>query len=127
MVRLGDYEKRLLSGKEGRLKQVCLENILRYAEVLGAEELCEVTKATVFCGAHNYLNIKPSDNPDEVFSRMNLAVDETISFDRTYENCTIQSCVSPCDQYENEPFTQSGEFFEKNAEFLEQARAGDLR
>jgi len=36
MVRLDDYEKRLLAGKEGRLKQVCLENILRYAEVLGA-------------------------------------------------------------------------------------------
>jgi predicted aconitase len=33
MVRLDKYEKRLLVGKEGRLKQVCLENILRYAEV----------------------------------------------------------------------------------------------
>ena len=75
MMRLDDYEKRLLAAKEGRLKQICLENILRYAEVLGAEELCEVTKATVFCGAHNYLNVKPSDTPDEVFSRMNLAAD----------------------------------------------------
>jgi predicted aconitase len=122
MVRLEDYEKRLLSGEEGRLKQICLENILRYAEVLGADELCEVTKATVFCGAHNYLNVKPSDSPDEVFSRMNLAVDEIVPFDSTYENCYIQSCVAPCDQYENEPFTQSAEFFQKNSEFLEQAR-----
>ena len=122
MVRLGEYEKQLLAGKEGRLKQVCLEKILRYAEVLGAEELCEVTKATVFCGAHNYLNVNPSDTPDEVFSRMNLAVDEIVPFDATYENCSVQSCVAPCDQYEHEPFAQSGEFFEKNAEFLEQAR-----
>ncbi len=30
--------------------------------------------------------------------------------------------MSPCDQYENEPFAQSGELFKKNAEFLEQAR-----
>ena len=46
MVRLSAYENSLLEGKEGRLKQVCLENILRYAEILGAEELCEITKAT---------------------------------------------------------------------------------
>jgi predicted aconitase len=126
MVRLDGYEKRLLSGKDGRLKQVCLENILRYAEVLGAEELCEVTKATVFCGAHNYLNVKPSDTPDEVFSRMNLAVDEIVPFDSTYENCYIQSCVAPCDQYEHEPFTQSENFFKKNAEFLAQARSAGV-
>jgi len=126
MVRLDDYEKRLLSGKEGRLKQVCLENILRYAEVLGAEELCEVTKATVFFGAHNYLNVKPSDNPDEIFSRMNLAVDEILPFDSTYENCYVQSCASPCDQYAHEPFNQSAEFFHKNSEFLEQARGAGV-
>jgi predicted aconitase len=122
MVRLDYYEKRLLGGKEGRLKKVCMENIVRYAEILGAEELCEVTKATVFCGAHNYLNVNKSEDFHEVFSQMNLAVDEIIPFDRTYENCTIQSCVSPCDQYEHRPFSQSGEFFDKNTQFLDQAR-----
>lgn len=76
----------------------------------------------MFCGAHNYLNVSVSDDPNAVFSRMNLAVDEIILFDRTYGNCYIQSCVSPCDQYDHQPFTQSGAFFEKNAEFLEQAR-----
>ncbi|UCF96192.1 MAG: aconitase X catalytic domain-containing protein [Spirochaetaceae bacterium] len=121
-MNLSETEQRMLGGKEGRLKQVCLENILRYAEILGAGELCEVTKATVFCGAHNYLNVGSTDSADEVFSRMNLAVDEIIPFDRTYQSCYIQSCVSPCDQYENEPFTQSGEFFKKNSQFLEQAR-----
>jgi predicted aconitase len=122
MVRLSSREQRMLEGEEGRLRQVCLENILRYAEVLGAEELCEVTKATVFCGAHNYLSVGGSEDVDEVFSRMNLAVDEIIPFDRTYEGCTVQSCVSPCDQYEYRPFAQSREVFRNNARFLEQAR-----
>ena len=122
MVNLSDYEKGLLDGREGRLKQICLENIVRYAEVLDAEELCEVTKATVFCGAHNYLDVLDSDDPAEVFSRINLAVDETIPFSETYENCYVQSCVAPCDQYSYEPFGQSEAFFQKNQSFLEMAR-----
>ena len=56
-MQLSDYEKRILDGSESRLKQIAMENIVRYAEVLGAKELCEVTKATVFCGSHNYLSV----------------------------------------------------------------------
>ena len=55
MVQLTCEEKSMPSGEQGRLKQVALENIVRYAEILGAERLCRVTKATVFCGAHSYL------------------------------------------------------------------------
>ncbi len=121
-LRLTDYENEVLGGAEGRLKQVSLENIVRYATILGAEELCEVTKATVFCGAHNYLSVCESNDIDTVFSRMNLAVDGTIPFDRTYENSYIQSCVCPCDQSEHESFGQTAAFFAKNAEYLEQAR-----
>ncbi|MHB8870215.1 MAG: aconitase X [Thermoleophilia bacterium] len=121
-LRLTEYEEGVLEGTEGRLKQVSLQNVVRYATILGAEELCEVTKATVFCGAHNYLSVCESDDINTVFSRMNLAVDETIPFDRTYQNSYIQSCVCPCDQNEHKPFGQSAEFFAKNAEYLEQAR-----
>jgi predicted aconitase len=53
---------------------------------------------------------------------MNLAVEEIVPFDGTYRDCYVQSCVAPCDQFEHQPFTQSGAFFKKNAEFLEQAR-----
>ncbi|MHB0978704.1 MAG: aconitase X [Thermoleophilia bacterium] len=122
MPRLTDYEQGVLQGGEGRLKQVCLQNIVRYAEILGAEELCEVTKATVFCGAHNYLGVCRSEDFDEVFSRMNLATDETIEFDDTYGNSYIQSCVAPCEQSRYEPFGQSQEFFDKNSHYLERAR-----
>jgi predicted aconitase len=123
MVNLSEYEETVLAGQEGRLKQVCLENIVHYAEILGAGELCEVTKATVFCGAHNYLNVLESDDPAEVFSRMNLALEEeVIPFTKTHESCYIQSCAAPCDQYLHDPFGQSEAFFQKNRAYLEMAR-----
>jgi predicted aconitase len=122
MVHLSAAEERVLAGAEGRLKQLCMENIVRYAEILGAEDLCEVTKATVFCGAHNYLGVCGSEDFHEVFSRMNLAVDEVVPFDQVYGSCTIQSCVAPCEQYLHEPFAQSEAFFRKNAHYLEEAR-----
>lgn len=121
-MRLSDDEKRMLGGKTGRLKQVAMQNIIRYADILGARELCEVTKATVFCGSHNYLSVCQSDDIHEVFSRMNLAVDEIIPFDQTDDNCYVQSCVTPCDQYQYKPFGQTEAFFQKNTQFLEQAK-----
>ena len=57
MIQLTKEEQDILDGREGRLRQTALENIVRYAQVLGAEKLCKVTKATVFCGNHNYLNV----------------------------------------------------------------------
>ena len=48
-MKLSDDENRIIDGEAGKLKQVAMQNIVRYAEILGAQSLCEVTKATV-CG-----------------------------------------------------------------------------
>ena len=48
MIKLTDREKSILDGREGSLKRVGLEFIVNYAEVLGAERLCDVTKAHLF-------------------------------------------------------------------------------
>lgn len=125
-MQLSDYEKRCLDGAHGRLKQVAMENIVRYAVILGARQLCEVTKATVFCGAHNYMDVSPSEDIHEVFSHLNLARDEIIPFTETYHGCYIQSCVAPCDQYQYKPFGQSESFFKKNARYLKQARSAGV-
>jgi cis-L-3-hydroxyproline dehydratase len=126
MVYLSDEERDMLAGGRGRLQQVCLENTVRYAEILGAEELCEVTKATVFCGAHNYLGVCRSDDFDEVFSQLQLGTDEAVPFDHTSELCYVQSCVGPCDQREFAAFGQTAEFFAKNKHYLERARAAGV-
>lgn len=104
MVKLSAYENRIIDGEAGKLKQVAMQNIVRYAEILGAQSLCEVTKATVFCGAHHYLGACKSEDFDVVFSRMNMASDEVLAFDTTYDNCYIQSCVSPCDHHAYIPY-----------------------
>jgi predicted aconitase len=121
-VNLSDDEKRMLDGSRGRLKQAAMENILRYAEILGAEALCEVTKATVFCGAHHYLDVCRSDDFHEVFSKMNLGGDRVIPFDETAPGCQVQSCVSPCDRSRYAPLGQTEAFFRKNAYYLDEAR-----
>lgn len=122
MVRLTEEEQRVLDGKEGRLRQVALENIVRYAEVLGAEELCKVTKATVFCGNHNYLGVCKSDDFHEVFTKMNLARDERIEFDQVDKDCYVQSCVAASDQFDYEIFDQPKDVFDKNSYYLEESR-----
>jgi len=122
MVKLSDDENRIIDGQAGRLKQVAMQNIVRYAEILGAQSLCEVTKATVFCGAHHYLDACKSEDFDVVFSRMNMASDEILTFDTTDDNCFIQSDVSPCDHHAYEFFGQSKAFFKKNRHYLDRAR-----
>ena len=122
MVRLTREEQSMLAGEQGRLKQVALENVVRYAEILGAERLCRVTKATVFCGAHSYLKVCDSPDFHEVFSRLSLGCDERIAFDRIDPGCYAQSCVAPCDQFVYEPLHQTKALFDKNSAYLEECR-----
>lgn len=119
MVKLTDYERKMLDGEFGEFKQKALQNIVTYAEVLGAEELCEVTKATVYLGAHPYLEAVDSDDYNEIFSKMLLTSDETVQVDSFAPGCFCQTCVTPCDQYIYEPLNLTKDFYEKNQEFLE--------
>lgn len=121
-MRLTTEEQAMLDGEKGRLVQTAMENIVRYGQVLGAQELCKITKATVFCGAHHYLEVCDSEDFHEVFTRLNLARDEVIPFDRTSPECYIQSCVAACDQFVYEPLNQTEEFFKKNQYYVEEAR-----
>ena len=112
MIHLTEEEQEILDGKQGKLRQTALENIVQYARVLGAEKLCKVTKATVFCGSHTYLGVCKSKDFHEVFSRMNLARDERIVFDRVDKDCYVQSCVAASDQFDHEIFNQPKEDFD---------------
>ena len=119
MVKLTPYEQQMLDGKFGPFKQKALENIVAYAEVLGATELCEVTKATVYLGAHPYLEAVKSDDYNEIFSKMLLSTDETIPMGTMAKGCFCQTCVTPCDHYVYEPLHLTKELFDKNHRFLE--------
>ncbi len=92
-VKLTDSEKRMLDGSEGPLKQKAMENILAYARVVEAEELCMVTKAHLFCGAHHYLEVMDSKDIDTVISEMHFCSRKRLVFDEV--SCFAQSDAEP--------------------------------
>ena len=118
MVKLTKVEQEMLNGDQGRFKQKAIENIVKYAEAMGAEELCEVTKATLYLGAHPYLDAVESDDYNEIFSKMYMCTDEVIEIGEFSKGCFCQTCVGPCSQHEFEPLNLSKEFFDKNNDFL---------
>ena len=71
----------MLDGGAGPARRKAMELIVRYARIVGAERLCRVTWADLFCGAHRYLEVVDSHNFDDVFSRMSLCSSETVELD----------------------------------------------
>jgi hypothetical protein len=94
-MKLSDEDKRVLDGCEGTAKQKALQLIVRYASVLGAEELCTVTWADLFCGAHSYLDVAKTNDFDELFSIMSLCTSETAILQSMNANCICYSGVEP--------------------------------
>ncbi len=122
MVKLTEYEQRMLRGEMGPFKQCALQKIVNYANVLGAKELCTVTKATVYLGFHPYLEAAGSNDYDEIFSKMVLCSDKTIKLGKFSDECFSQTCVGACDHYCYEPLGLSREVFETNRAFLEKTK-----
>lgn len=117
-MKLTPYEQDMLDGKFGRFKQIALENVLKYARVVGAEELVEITKSTLYFGAHSYLETCKADTYDEIFAKMYLCTDEKVELGEFEKTCYCQTCVAPCDQYEYEVTHLPKELFDKNTEYL---------
>ncbi len=124
MIKLTAEEEAILRGDHGRLQQKALENIVLYAEALGAEELCKVTKATLGLGAQPYLNTIQSDDYNKIFSRVYMCTDEILDINNNKfsEDCFCMTCTENCDTDDYEEVGQTQDFFEKNKAFLEIAR-----
>jgi len=60
----------MLDGLHGKARQKAIEFIVRYGEVIGAQKLCRVAWADLFCGRHAYLDVIGSNDFDAVFSRL---------------------------------------------------------
>ena len=81
-MKLTNKDKKMLDGDEGPAKQKAMELIVRYGEVIGAEALCSVTWADLFCGSHAYLDVLGAGDFDEVFSRMSLCATEPVPLEQ---------------------------------------------
>jgi cis-L-3-hydroxyproline dehydratase len=88
---LTDDEKRMLDGVSGRVKQVSMKYIVDYANALGADQLCKVTKAQLFSGNHLYLKAINEEDIDRAISLMHFATKTPLSFNHDVE-CFSQTC-----------------------------------
>ena len=122
MVKLTPSEQAMLAGQNGPMKQKALENVIKYAEILGAESLCPVSRATTFCGRHTYLEAAGDLDYKQMFSKVQMGSDEILDPAEIERSCPTQSCVSPCETFEFQAFRQSEECFSENLEYLKQAR-----
>jgi cis-L-3-hydroxyproline dehydratase len=118
-LNLTEYEKRMLDGTEGKLKQKAMEVIVRYANVMNAEELCTVTKAHLHCGYHTYLRTVKSGNVDEIISEMFFCSDETLTFQEVCCDCFAD--VGPMCPDNWKEMGVTSEEFELNQKFLERS------
>jgi predicted aconitase len=92
-MELSDIEKAILDGERGPAPQNAMELIVRYAGVLGAERLCRVTWADLFCGAHHYLDVARSGDFDRIFSTMSLCATQTARLEKMNRGCICYSGV----------------------------------
>jgi hypothetical protein len=92
-MKLSTAEKRMRDGAAGAARQMAIELIVRYAEVLGADRLCRIGWADLFCGSHHYLEVAGSDDFDTVFSKMSLCSDRTVPLENMAGHCICYSGV----------------------------------
>ncbi len=94
-MKLTTDEQRMLDGEFGLLKRQAMAKTVEYGHIVGAERLCEVTMAHLFCGAHPYLDAFPSRDFDEVHAEMAFVSREPLVFDQIAPHCRCQSDVFP--------------------------------
>lgn len=117
MIKLKDYEKRMLRGEFGEFKQKALEFIVNYAKILGAKELIKVDRATLFIGAQHYLDCLEGDDYEEIVSKFFLNSEKKILFDN-FEVDICQTCSSQTNTSDYKSINQSKELFDKDKKFV---------
>lgn len=92
-MNLTDPQKAILDGSQGAAAQHALALIVRYAGVLEAEQLCRVTWADLFCGAHHYLDVAASTDFDRIFATLALCTPQPARLEKMHRACICYSGV----------------------------------
>lgn len=121
VLKLSARDKNMLNGDFGEFKQKAMEFIVRYANVLGAEELCDVSRATLFVGAQHYLDCYPEGTDyRDIFSQFYLCSDKRIEPGEMERTCDTQTCGACCDLKDFVRSRVSPEQHAKNRRFLDE-------
>jgi len=119
-MKLTDHEKQMLSGKFGRAKQLALQKVVQFAEALGAEELCPVTKATFTVGLKRWFFYSSLKSYPASATKLYLGEELPLSFD---EDCLgMNDCDASLDQDPAE-INQSRAFYDRSHAFYDDASA----
>jgi predicted aconitase len=118
---LTDNEKKMLDGSEGRVKQASMEFIVNYANALGAERLCRITKAQVFCGSHLYLKAINQSDIDKAIALLHFASETPLQFDNDTA-CFTQTCALRTDLQRWSELGFSDEEAAENQAYLDRYR-----
>ena len=131
MIHLTPYEQRMLDGEFGAAKQVALQKIIDYAQILGATELVPITKAHLCCGS----TCEPSDFPDGNLDRPDILAMgyhdwqtklkcpglDPAAFNSFNETTYVMDDVHCCDTFQWQWPQQTKEFYENNRQILSDA------
>lgn len=131
MIHLTPYEQRMLDGEFGAAKQVALQKIIDYAQILGATELVPITKAHLCCGS----TCEPSDFPDGNLDRPDILAMgyhdwqtklkcpglDPAAFNSFNETTYVMDDVHCCDTFQWQWTQQTKEFYENNRQILSDA------
>lgn len=130
-VKLTRVEQEMLNGKYGKSKQLALQGIVKYAQILGAEELVEVTKTHMCCGSEAV----PADFPDGDLDCPGYLQEDFYDqhirdfipglkrgeFDGFYEGALLVDDVHTSDSYQWEYTQQTKAFWEMNRDILDES------
>lgn len=122
MVKLIRRQQELLEGKYGEFKQKAMELIVQYANVLGAEELCKVDRATVCIGAQHWQPGLTKESYTADFSKFYLNSDHPIPLGKFCPDCVTISDSLPFDLFECEATHMPRGDFELNNWILAEMR-----
>lgn len=117
-MRLSDYEKKMLDGHFGALKRQAMAKTLDYAAVVGAERLCDVSMAHLFCGAHPYLEVCDGDGFEAVVSEMSFCSKEKLDLKETAAGVVCQADVTPLSTNNWQAMSRDQHRFSRNKEYL---------
>lgn len=118
-VKLTEYEQRMLGGEFGRAKQLALEKIIDYAQILGAEELVEITKGHICIGSP-HANRGPEFRYDDWYTKRYLDPSGQVQLEHFNESTFIIDDVNACDGYQWEYANQTKAFFDGNRSMMQE-------
>lgn len=118
-IKLSERDKKMLSGDYGEVKKLAMEKVLKYAEVVGAEELVDVNKSTAACDCMKDF-CYDGETLDEVLTKTYLG--KSLVLDTLAdEHCLFQDDVCCIVGEGPEIVHQSQEEYNANLKFLDRA------